>query len=131
MSHVRQFDPWSGAPAWAFELRNLLALILRRLEATGTMARAAISELERKMAVEFTALEAEVSRNTDVDTSANALLVGLTEEIRKLREGADPATQAKIDEFVAKLKTSTDGLVAAVEANTLPAPPPPDPVPAS
>lgn len=118
MPRVRRFDPWQEAPAWGFELNAKLDLILRAVALSGVATGMAIAELEHTMAVNLDGLTGEVERNTSVDESANILLAGLTEEIRKLREGADPAMQAKIDELVNKLKGSTDALAEAVVANT-------------
>jgi len=78
-----------------------------------------LEKMEREMALDFTALENEVARNTAVDESASLLLTKLTEEIKKLAEQvSDPAAQAKINEFAASLASRNDALSAAVEANT-------------
>jgi len=58
-------------------------------------------------------LTAEVTRNTEVDSSAIALLNGLSAQIAQLKN--DPvALQALADQ----LKASSDSLAAAVVANT-------------
>lgn len=68
---------------------------------------------------DLTALTAEVSRNTEVDQSAIALLTGLAAQIEALK--TDPAAlQALADQ----LKGSSDALAAAVVANTPVAPNP-------
>lgn len=65
------------------------------------------------MAADLTALTAEVTRNTDVDQSAIALLQGLAAQIESLK--ADPvALQALADQ----LKGSSDKLAEAITANT-------------
>jgi ABC-type transporter Mla MlaB component len=62
---------------------------------------------------DLTALTAEVSRNTEVDQSAIALLTGLAAQIEALK--TDPiALQTLADQ----LKGSSDALAAAVVANT-------------
>jgi hypothetical protein len=65
------------------------------------------------MALDLSALATEVGRNTDVDTSAAALLSQLATTIESLK--TDPvALQALADQ----LRASNDTLVAAVTANT-------------
>lgn len=65
------------------------------------------------MSVELDALEAEVSRNTEVDQSAITLLTGLAEQIEALK--ADPV---KLQALADSLRSSSDALAAAVVANT-------------
>jgi len=65
------------------------------------------------MATDLGPLTAEVTRNTEVDGSAIALLNGLSAKIAELKN--DPvALQALADQ----LKASSDSLAAAVVANT-------------
>jgi len=66
---------------------------------------------------DLTALTAEVARNTEVDSSAIALLNGLAAQIEALK--TDPvALQALAD----TMRGSSDSLAAAVVANTPAAP---------
>lgn len=66
---------------------------------------------------ELDALTAEVTRNTEVDQSAIALITGLAAKIETLKN--DPvALQALAD----SMRGSTDQLAAAVVANTPAAP---------
>jgi hypothetical protein len=68
------------------------------------------------MAGELDALQAEVSRNTDVDSSAITLLTGLSQKIQDLiNAGSNPA---QLQAFADSLKASSDSLAAAVTANT-------------
>jgi uncharacterized membrane protein len=61
------------------------------------------------------ALTAEVTRNTTVDESAIALINGLADQIAALaQEGNVQAILA----LTAKMKADSDGLAAAVTANT-------------
>lgn len=71
------------------------------------------------MAGELDALEAAVTRNTDVDASAIALLQGLKTKLDEAIASGDPA---KLAAFSASLGASTDALAAAVAANTPAAP---------
>lgn len=61
------------------------------------------------------ALSAEVARNTTVDESAIALINGLADQIAALAQEGN--VQAILD-LVTKLKADSDGLAAAVTANT-------------
>jgi hypothetical protein len=65
------------------------------------------------MALDFTALEAELTRDNDVNSSAATLIEKLADEIEAA--GGD---KAKLDELVAKLRAQSDALAAAVAANT-------------
>jgi len=75
------------------------------------------------MAVDLTALTAEVERNTTVDASVRALVENLAVQIESLK--ADPvALQALAD----KLRADNDTLQAAVTAHTPAEEPPVEPV---
>ncbi len=79
--------------------------------------------METEMAIDFTAANAEIARNTDVVASVKLLLADLTQKIADLKTAStDPATQAAIDALVASLKTNDDTAAAAVVANTQAAP---------
>jgi hypothetical protein len=65
------------------------------------------------MALDLSALTAEVTRNTDVDTSAIALLNGLAAQIQALK--GDPVA---LQQLADALRGSSDALAAAVVANT-------------
>jgi hypothetical protein len=74
-------------------------------------------EREKKMATDLSALQAEVTRNGEVDQSAIVLLNGLAAKIEELK--ADPVA---LQAFADSLKGSSDQLAAAVVANTPAAP---------
>lgn len=97
---------------------------IHRDEAEGRLAR--IEELlttliangERHMATMqeiVAALQAEVARNTEVDQSAVTLINGLADKIAELVAAQD---LSGLEALVAQLRTDTDGLAAAVTANT-------------
>jgi len=65
------------------------------------------------MAVDLTALEAEVARNETVDGSASALLKTLFDMVEAAKN--DPAA---IQAIVDRVRASNDALSAAVAANT-------------
>ena len=74
---------------------------------------AVIFTKQEQAMTDLTALTAEVTRNTEVDQSAIALLTGLAAQIEALK--TDPiALQALAD----TMKGSSDALAAAVVANT-------------
>ena len=70
------------------------------------------------MALDLTALEAEVARNDEVDDSASLLLKTLFDEVE-----ANKTNPAAIQAIVDRVRTANDKLVAAVVANTPGAPP--------
>jgi len=74
---------------------------------------------EDQLALDLTALEAEVARNTTVDESANALIVGLIAKIEELKNSmVTEADKAALQGFIDTLKGSTDKLTESVSANT-------------
>ena len=77
----------------------------------------------REMAVDFTAMEAEIARQTDVVTSVEVLLDKMAVQIAALSTNStDAATQAAIDGYVSHIAAHTDRLTAAVAKNTPGAP---------
>lgn len=76
------------------------------------------------MAADFAALEAEVSRLTDVDASAIALLNGIAAKVQAAVDADNLADNTETAKLAADLKAQTDALAAAVSANT-PTPPTP------
>jgi cell division protein FtsB len=92
---------------------------LVRIECKLDIISSQLTRLGGRIMADLTALTAEVARNTDVDTSAIALLEGLAAQIEQLK--TDPAAlQALADQ----LKGSSDSLAAAIVANTPAAPTP-------
>ena len=65
------------------------------------------------MALDLTALQAEIARDEAVNSSAITLIASLVAEIEANVE--DPAA---LTALVERLKASQDGLAAAVSANT-------------
>jgi prefoldin subunit 5 len=86
--------------------------ITRRLMRIEAMLKQLTQRQEIVMA-DLSALQAEVTRNTEVDQSAITLLNGLAAQIESLK--TDPAAlQALAD----SIRSSSDDLAAAVAANT-------------
>ena len=82
-----------------------------------------------KMAVDITALTAEVANNTTVEASVVALVQSLAAQLAALANNtADAATQTALNALVTQLQSNDASLAAAVTANT-PAPPAPAPAP--
>ena len=73
---------------------------------------------EEKMALDLTALTAEVARTKDVGDSVVALLKQLHDLIVAIPPSTDPVTQAALDELAANLKAHDDAIADAVVANT-------------
>ena len=112
---------WVDPGAW----RTILSAIQRIDAQIGTMHSKlnqllkGQQQLETTMAIDFTAANAEIARNTDVTGSVKALLASLAQQIADLKTAStDPATQASIDDLVASLKANDDDVAAAVTANT-------------
>lgn len=94
-------------------LQNILAAAYRIETAIGKLNTGV-----KAMSQELDALEAEVTRNTEVDQSAVTLLTGLAAQIESMK--TDPV---KLQGLADSLRSSSDALAAAVVANTPAAPP--------
>jgi hypothetical protein len=70
------------------------------------------------MAADFAALEAEVSRNTDVSNSAIALLNGIAARVQAAVDADNLADNTETAKLAADLSAQVDALSAAVTANT-------------
>ena len=82
-----------------------------------------ISQQETQMAVDVSALTAEVTRNSSVTASVVQLVNNLAEQIANFPPSDDPVTQAALDALRNTLVSNDDTIAAAVTANT-PVPPP-------
>ena len=87
-----------------------------------------VQQQENTVMVDLSALQDEVSKNTDVVGSAKTLIQSLVDQISQIGATADAATQAKINDLVASLQANDANLAQAVADNT-PAQNPPPPVP--
>lgn len=74
------------------------------------------------MAIDLTALTAEVANNTAVDASIVQLVQNLAAQIAAIPPSTDPATQAALDALVTTLKANDSNIAAAVTKNTPAAP---------
>ena len=100
---------------WEKLHRKLDAILI--LQARLESKIAALTLKQEQVMTDLTALTAEVARNTEVDSSAIALLTGLAAQIEALK--TDPvALQALAD----TMRGSSDALAAAVLTNTPAAP---------
>ena len=78
---------------------------------------------ESAMAIDVTALTAEVARNTTVEQSVVTLVNNLAAQIAAIPASSDPVTQAALDSLKTTLSQNDDAIAAAVAANTVaPAP---------
>ena len=75
---------------------------------------------EAKMAIDLTAMTAEVANNTTVEGSVLSLLSQLTTMIQNIPPSTDPVTQAALNALVGTLSSNDAALAAAVTANTPP-----------
>lgn len=69
------------------------------------------------MPLDFSALDAEITRDTDVNSSASTLITTLAAQFEAVK-GDPAAVQALVD----RLRSNNDSLAAAVAANTTPTP---------
>ena len=75
------------------------------------------------MALDMTAANAEIARNTDLTASIKLAFAALTQQVADLKNStSDPAAQAAIDALVAKLKANDDEVTTSVLSNTDAAP---------
>jgi outer membrane murein-binding lipoprotein Lpp len=84
---------------------------------------AKLQQRSKQMALDLTAANAEIARNTDLVSSIKAYAAAMTAKIEELKNAtSDPAAQAAIDALVAQLKANDDEATAAVVQNTDAAP---------
>ena len=76
------------------------------------------------MAADFSALEAEVARNTDVSNSAIALLNGIAQRVADAVAADNLDDNSHTAQLSTELSAQTDALAAAVSSNTPSAPTP-------
>ena len=70
------------------------------------------------MAIDLSALTAEVTRNADVTASVVQLINNLATQLAAIPASTDPVTQAALDSLKATLSANDDAIAAAVVANT-------------
>ena len=88
-------------------------------QASGRQYLEIMQQMEQKMAVDLTAANAEITRNTDLTASIKAAFASLAQQVADLKTAStDPATQAAIDALVAQLKANDDANADAIVANT-------------
>ena len=93
---------------------NYLQLQLNRIEAKID----ALTKKDMAMAVDLTAMTAEITKNTTVVGSVEMLFAQLTALIKNIPPSTDPVTQAALDELTATLVANDAAVAAAVVANT-------------
>ena len=76
------------------------------------------------MAADFSALEAEVARENDVNNSAIALLNGIAQRVADAVAADNLDDNTHIGQLSTQLSAQTDALATAVAANTPAAPTP-------
>jgi hypothetical protein len=73
---------------------------------------------ESDMAIDLSALTAEVTRNSDVTASVVQLINNLAAQLAAIPASTDPVTQAALDNLKATLSANDDAIASAVVANT-------------
>ncbi len=73
---------------------------------------------ERQMAIDLTAVTAEVANNSSVTASVVQLLNNLTAIIKAIPPSSDPVTQAALDQLTSTLASNDTAVAGAVVANT-------------
>ena len=81
-----------------------------------------VLQMENKMAIDLTAMTAEVANNTSVTASVEQLVTNLVAQIAAIPPSSDPVTQAALDALTATLSGNDTSIAAAVAANTPAAP---------
>ena len=79
-------------------------------------------KLENTMAIDLTAMTAEVANNTSVTSSVVTLLGNLTALIKAIPPSTDPVTQAALDQLSSTLAANDTTIAGAVVSNTPAAP---------
>lgn len=71
------------------------------------------------MAIDYTALTAEVANNTTVTNSVIQLIANMAAAIAAIPPSTDPVTQAALDALTSTLATNDTKIAADVVANTV------------
>jgi predicted ArsR family transcriptional regulator len=105
--------------AWSEHLERQLNRIEQKLDRLFIL----FQQETEKMAVDLTALTAEVANNTAVDSSIEQLVQNIAAQLAALAAGTgDAATQTALNALVATLQNNDTAIAAAVTANTPAAP---------
>jgi hypothetical protein len=108
---LEQVHNWSGHISQ--KLDNL-TLTVQKLTA---MVQQLITQ-EAKMAIDLTAITAEVANNTTVTASVEQLVTNLVAQIAAIPPSTDPVTQAALDALTSTLSANDTSIAAAVTQNT-------------
>ena len=100
------------------ELFRILRRIEGKLEAIGKKLNDVILK-EDKIVLDLTALETEVGKIETVEESVVTVIKALAQEVKDISAGADPATQAKLNDFAKRLDVAAQGMSDAVVDNTV------------
>lgn len=91
--------------------------LINRLNVITTKLNAILSK-ESLMAIDVSAITAEVARNSDLTASVVQLVNNLAAQIAAIPASNDPVTQAALDSLKATLTNNDDAIAASVLANT-------------
>jgi hypothetical protein len=109
-------------PMWGWATKADVAMLSAKLDASIVLLNRLLSQ-ENIMAIDLTALTAEVTNNTNVTASVLALVKNLAAQIAAIPPSTDPTTQAALNTLVSTLSSNDAAIAAAVTANTPAAPP--------
>jgi predicted ArsR family transcriptional regulator len=100
---------------WSYHFYRQLNRIEQKLDRLLIL----LQQETEKMAVDLTALTAEVANNTAVDSSIEQLVQNIAAQLATLAAGTgDAATQTALNALVATLQNNDSAIAAAVVANT-------------
>ena len=115
------YRPQPPQPSPSDQMYSSIMALLQTLHANQLNMLGMLNKIikqETTMAVDMTALQAEIANNSTVEASVLALLQQITSMLTAIPPSSDPTTQAAIDAAVATLTQNDQALAAAVVANT-------------
>src|SRR5450759_1654040 len=99
-------DPWDEAPAWAIELREMMALVLKTER-----------RMEHTMALDFTKMNDAVTKQTTVDNSVLQFSIDMSAKITDLSAQLAAAIAANDPVAQAAVQTQLDGMAQGILDN--------------
>ncbi len=99
-------DPWDEAPAWALELREMMALILKTER-----------RMENTMALDFTKMNTAITAQTTIDNSVLQYSIDMSAKVSDLSTQLKAAIAANDPVAQAAVQTQLDGLAQGILDN--------------
>lgn len=111
----RNRDPWSEAPPWAVELRNMVQKLMRMEKQDMTV--------QKDIADALAKVQADVQAQTTVTESVKAYVAGINQQLADLAASTkDDTTAAALQALSAQIEANTSSDASAIIANTPAAP---------